>query len=89
METFTYAEINATGRANLVKWLRDVLKEPERADAWAASLIENHDGSFPDQSQSVEVSAHVTKRGCVQDYRFGSEELDIVIYDGDGNRLHA
>lgn len=92
METFTYAEINATGRANLVKWLKRVLKETAvseegYAEAFADGLIAEHDGSDPEESQVVEVSSHQTEKGYVQTYTFRPDELTLVTYDADGKTL--
>lgn len=87
MTTTTYivGEINAKGAAALVDWLRDNLADPIHAEAWAADLIANLDGSFADeQGLSVELRGSRSNTGNPVVYSFDAGEYDLVTYDEDG-----
>jgi hypothetical protein len=79
-------EVNRTGEDALVEWLESVMREPAHAEATAAHMVENLDGSFADvQGLSVELRGLRSRTGNSDTYSFGAGEYDLVTYNEDGN----
>lgn len=77
-------EVNAKGEVALTEWLRDNLAEPIHAEAFAAHMIAELDGSFADeQGMQVELGRFKSRDGNPAIYRFGADEYNLVNYNED------
>jgi hypothetical protein len=80
MEYFT--AINANGRAGLIAFIEDRARDGALwADRMADALIAEHDGSYPEAHQIVELSGLKTKSGNPETYCFGVDEFDVLPVD--------
>jgi hypothetical protein len=72
-----YTVINSKGRAALIAFIEDRAANPIWAKNIAEALIADHDGSYPEASQIVELSALKTKSGNPETYSFEPDEYDV------------
>jgi hypothetical protein len=88
--TITFGRLNSKGKAALTEWLRDVLKEPIFAEAWAAHIACSIDGSdAANIGMRCEVGCFQTKSGNPATYHFGRDEYDLIVIDEHGEELSA
>ena len=73
-----FAKINAKGRAGLIAFIEDHARDTVFADRTADALIADHDGSYPEAHQIVELSGLKTKSGNPETYNFGADEFDVL-----------
>lgn len=73
-----FAKINAKGRAGLIAFIEDHARDTVFADRIADALIADHDGSYPEASQYVELSGLKTKSGNPEVYSFDTDEFEVL-----------
>ena len=76
-----FALINAKGRAGLIAFIEDRARDTVFADRMADVLIAEHDGSYPEARQMVELSALKTRSGNPETYCFGADEFDVFQFE--------